>query len=176
MPGIFLCLNTIYLYIILKPSLVLHPFKLRLNTIYLYIILKHRLNHSFDNVRLNTIYLYIILKLTSVLFLSFVRLNTIYLYIILKHRRIIFQIIKRLNTIYLYIILKPGAYMVWLFPVWIPYIFTSFSNFRSPLVSSNKFEYHISLHHSQTLWCQQALSPSLNTIYLYIILKRKKAL
>ena len=40
MPGIFLCLNTIYLYIILK-LLTKCLFKLvRLNTIYLYIILK----------------------------------------------------------------------------------------------------------------------------------------
>ena len=36
-----------------------------------------------------------------------------------------------------------------------------------------KFEYHISLHHSQTLTNARAISFCLNTIYLYIILKRE---
>ncbi len=100
-----LCLNTIYLYIILKPVVGVLAASVGLNTIYLYIIkLEDRLSAA-DHC-LNTIYLYIILRL---------RFRGLYLEICL-------------NTIYLYIILKRWK----------------------DGTRYQRFEYHISLHHSQT--------------------------
>ncbi len=77
-----------------------------------------------------------------------------------------------LNTIYLYIILK--LYFVGML---IPHTFEYHISLHhsqtwiTPAMPPAQFEYHISLHHSQTSllhWCN---SISLNTIYLYIILK-----
>ena len=56
------CLNTIYLYIILKPVVGVLAASVGLNTIYLYIILKQLKAVLFSGSSLNTIYLYIILK------------------------------------------------------------------------------------------------------------------
>ena len=56
------CLNTIYLYIILKPVVGVLAASVGLNTIYLYIILKLEDRLSAADHCLNTIYLYIILK------------------------------------------------------------------------------------------------------------------
>ena len=39
------------------------------------------------------------------------------------------------------------------------------------LILADEFEYHISLHHSQTMQGVCRVNCSLNTIYLYIILK-----
>ena len=55
-----------------------------LNTIYLYIILKPGYKPFVQVQSLNTIYLYIILKLSAVVIKLALSLNTIYLYIILK--------------------------------------------------------------------------------------------
>ena len=79
-------------------------------------------------------------------------LNTIYLYIILK--RYIWRCCKCwcLNTIYLYIILKHINGVFLALGVWIPYIFTSFSNHNTDTSLRSAFEYHISLHHSQTAY------------------------
>ncbi len=55
-------LNTIYLYIILKPNSFSVADGYSLNTIYLYIILKPLFSSTNSSNSLNTIYLYIILK------------------------------------------------------------------------------------------------------------------
>ena len=99
-------LNTIRFYIILKPVTLALPTFSGLNTIRFYIILK-----PFQSV---------------ILFLGC--LNTIRFYIILKPRLRTLPSEVRLNTIRFYIILKPTGALLILAIVWIPYVFTSFSN------------------------------------------------
>ena len=99
----------------------------------------------------------------------------------------------RLSTIHFYIILKQFIVPVILFRVWVPYIFTSFSNAVVCSASSSSFEYHTFLHHSQTQLLQYwrfhlfeyhtflhhsqtghgngTLCIRLSTIHFYIILK-----
>ena len=59
--------------------------------------------------------------------------------------------------------------------VWIAYTFTSFSNELLLLSYYFLFEYHTSLHLSQTLLFHHYKSPCLNTIHIYIILKHCSA-
>ena len=55
--------------------------------------------------------------------------------------------------------------------VWVPYIFTSFSNLKNATRNFLMFEYHTFLHHSQTITCAGRRWTSLSTIHFYIILK-----
>ena len=61
---------------------------------------------------------------------SFSSLSTIHFYIILKHSRVFEQWYNSLSTIHFYIILKRCVNKKIAKSVWVPYIFTSFSNRR----------------------------------------------
>ena len=60
-----------------------------------------------------------------------------------------------LSTIHFYIILKHDGYMSGDGRVWVPYIFTSFSNLIDDDLRAIEFEYHTFLHHSQTVFSVQ---------------------
>ena len=107
------------------------------------------LDDSLQN-SLNTIHFYIILKRQCWTHFLLLRLNTIHFYIILKLTCRLKTMTSGLNTIHFYIILKPPRIQGDCYSVWIPYIFTSFSN-------------PVKLQRNQ-LW-------RLNTIHFYIILK-----
>ena len=126
---------------------------------------------------------------------SLIGLSTIHFYIILKQPVPALLLWPRLSTIHFYIILKP-CLCIHSFPVvWVPYIFTSFSNSlyqmrmdrlvwvpyiftsfsNAPTIENiqDLFEYHTFLHHSQTDIPVQADEDGLSTIHFYIILKRE---
>ena len=110
---------------------------------------------------------------------SLIGLSTIHFYIILKQPVPALLLWPRLSTIHFYIILKP-CLCIHSFPVvWVPYIFTSFSNSlyqmrmdrlvwvpyiftsfsNAPTIENiqDLFEYHTFLHHSQTVLCKYKL-------------------
>ena len=62
-----------------------------------------------------------------------------------------FEIPASLSTIHFYIILKREASTRGTPEVWVPYIFTSFSNEKQAREERRRFEYHTFLHHSQTI-------------------------
>ena len=64
---------------------------------------------------------------------------------------------------------------IWHTDVWVPYVFTSFSNSAVyPLCHLLQFEYHTFLHHSQTICFVIFFIASLSTIRFYIILKHTR--
>ena len=62
--------------------------------------------------------------------------------------------------------------MISLCLVWVPYIFTSFSNRWFKIPENFVFEYHTFLHHSQTFCIISDSLIGLSTIHFYIILKQ----
>ena len=123
-----LCLNTMHFYIILKRHVCDVPGHHCLNTIRFYIILKRCAITPDSCCSLNTIRFYIILKPFQSVILFLGCLNTIRFYIILKPSISVSCENLCLNTIRFYIILKPTGALLILAIVWIPYVFTSFSN------------------------------------------------
>ena len=99
---------------------------------------------------MNTIRFYIILKQGLTSEKQVLRLNTIRFYIILKQWRQPLTNLPCLNTIRFYIILKPERRAKLDEPVWILYVFTSFSNRIWKSENAKLFEYYTFLHHSQT--------------------------
>ena len=138
-----ICLSTIHFYIILKPCVQPYPIRSGLSTIHFYIILKPREARGWLLYRLSTIHFYIILKLCLVWRERSTGLSTIHFYIILKLSPIFCRTNGRLSTIHFYIILKPMYGYATHRIVWVPYIFTSFSNlkFKNELLSSAQNRY-----------------------------------
>ena len=79
-----------------------------------------------------------------------------------------------LNPIHIYIILKRESEQYPLWNVWIPYIFTSFSNQPTLRFQQTLFESHTYLHHSQTHGHHDLQFDGLNPIHIYIILKQQR--
>ena len=94
-----------------------------------------------------------------------------------------------LSTIHFYIILKQSllhriTWLVWVpyiftsfsnittvrtvaCMVWVPYIFTSFSNPWNAMIQIMSFEYHTFLHHSQTRTFRRSASPCVWVPYIF---------